>query len=129
MDQFAALIRKWLDSCLKRIREKEQSLLASLKLMNEPVLNMLRPVTEDGEDDTDDDHPQYLHDEGGDQQRAPARTESVVSQAERRFLTPLGAAPAAGQEPGARERRPVSRCNIHCLLTKSFILHAKSGSM
>ena len=30
-------IRRWLDGCLKRIREKEQSLLASLKLMNEPV--------------------------------------------------------------------------------------------
>merc|ERR1719219_869676 len=45
-------IRKWLDDCLKRIREKEQSLLASLKLMNEPVLNLLRPVNEDREEDT-----------------------------------------------------------------------------
>ena len=45
-------IRKWLDSCLKRIREREQSLLSSLKLMNEPVFNLLRPVTEDTEDDT-----------------------------------------------------------------------------
>ena len=44
-------IRKWLDSCLKRIREREQSLLSSLKLMNEPVFNLLRPVTEDKEDD------------------------------------------------------------------------------
>ena len=45
-------IRKWLDGCLKRIREREQSLLSSLKLMNEPVFNLLRPVTEDKEDDT-----------------------------------------------------------------------------
>jgi flagellar biosynthesis/type III secretory pathway chaperone len=44
-------IRRWLDGCLKRIREKEQSLLASLKLMNEPILNLLRPVTEDREDE------------------------------------------------------------------------------
>ena len=44
-------IRRWLDGCLKRIREKEQNLLASLKLMNEPVLNLLRPVTEDREDE------------------------------------------------------------------------------
>ena len=44
-------IRKWLDGCLKRIREREQSLLSSLKLMNEPVFNLLRPVTEDTEDD------------------------------------------------------------------------------
>ena len=28
-----------------------QSLLSSLKLMNEPVFNLLRPVTEDKEDD------------------------------------------------------------------------------
>ena len=48
-------IRRWLDGCLKRIREKEQSLLASLKLMNEPVLNLLRPVTEDREDEGHDD--------------------------------------------------------------------------
>ena len=48
-------IRRWLDGCLKRIREKEQSLLASLKLMNEPVLNLLRPVTEDREDEGHED--------------------------------------------------------------------------
>ena len=48
-------IRRWLDGCLKRIREKEQSLLASLKLMNEPVLNLLRPVTEDREDEGRDE--------------------------------------------------------------------------
>ena len=36
---------------MKRSREKEQSLLASLKLMNEPVVNLLRPVTEDREDE------------------------------------------------------------------------------
>ena len=48
-------IRRWLDGCLKRIREKEQSLLASLKLMNEPVLNLLRPVTEDREEEGHDD--------------------------------------------------------------------------
>ena len=34
-------IRRWLDGCLKRIREKEQSLLASLKLMNEPIHSAL----------------------------------------------------------------------------------------
>jgi flagellar biosynthesis/type III secretory pathway chaperone len=29
-------IRKWLDGCLKRIREQEQSLIAGLRAMNEP---------------------------------------------------------------------------------------------
>jgi len=39
-------IRKWLDDCLKRMREKEQSLIAGLRAMNEPVLNTLRPLEE-----------------------------------------------------------------------------------
>ena len=39
-------IRKWLDGCLKRMREKEQSLIAGLRAMNEPVLNTLRPLEE-----------------------------------------------------------------------------------
>lgn len=29
-------IRKWLDGCLKRIRDQEQSLIAGLRAMNEP---------------------------------------------------------------------------------------------
>ena len=39
-------IRKWLDGCLKRIREKEQSLIAGLRAMNEPVMHTLRPLEE-----------------------------------------------------------------------------------
>jgi hypothetical protein len=31
-------IRKWLDGCLKRIRDQEQSLIAGLRAMNEPGL-------------------------------------------------------------------------------------------
>ena len=60
-------IRRWLDGCLKRIREKEQSLLASLKLMNEPVLNFLRPVTEDREDEgRDEKHQKNFEDHQAD---------------------------------------------------------------
>ena len=54
-------IRKWLDGCLKRMREKEQSLIAGLRAMNEPVLNTLRPLEEidqeeeeEAEKDTED---------------------------------------------------------------------------
>ena len=49
-------IRKWLDDCLKRMREKEQSLIAGLRAMNEPVLNTLRPLEEiDQEEDEEDE--------------------------------------------------------------------------
>ena len=39
-------IRKWLDGCLRRIREKEQSLIAGLRAMNEPLLHHLKPLEE-----------------------------------------------------------------------------------
>ena len=39
-------IRKWLDGCLRRIREKEQSLIAGLRAMNEPLLHTLKPLEE-----------------------------------------------------------------------------------
>ena len=49
-------IRKWLDGCLKRMREKEQSLIAGLRAMNEPVLNTLRPLEEiDQEEDEEEE--------------------------------------------------------------------------
>ena len=44
-------IRRWLDGCLKRIREKEQTLLAGLRAMNEPLVTGLKPVSEDKEDE------------------------------------------------------------------------------
>ena len=100
-------IRKWLDSCLKRIREKEQSLLASLKLMNEPVLNLLRPVNEDREEDTveelDTDTVEEVSTEG---KAGYGRADSVLS--DRRFLTPSGGGPSLE----ARERRPASRSRL-----------------
>ena len=44
-------IRKWLDGCLRRIREKEQSLISSLRAMNEPLLHgpacLLKPLEEE----------------------------------------------------------------------------------
>ena len=101
-------IRKWLDSCLKRIREREQSLLSSLKLMNEPVFNLLRPVTEDKEDDPG------LGLEAGTScsilDPGAGRTESVAS-SERRFLAPGPDTewPGGPGRPGVRERRPGSR--------------------
>ena len=56
-------IRKWLDGCLKRIREKEQSLIAGLRAMNEPLLHTLRPLEETEQEDEDDFRPE--EDEGG----------------------------------------------------------------
>lgn len=47
-------IRNWLDSCLRRIRDKEQSLIAGLRAMNDPVLNALKPL-EELEQENDDD--------------------------------------------------------------------------
>ena len=47
-----------MDGCLKRIREKEQSLIAGLRAMNEPVMHTLRPLEEnekEEEEDEDDD--------------------------------------------------------------------------
>merc|ERR1719334_504863 len=44
-------IRRWLDGCLKRIREKEQTLLAGLRAMNEPLMTGLKPVSEDKEEE------------------------------------------------------------------------------
>ena len=98
-------IRRWLDGCLKRIREKEQNLLASLKLMNEPVLNLLRPVQEgEGEDEGGDETDGDEDEVGGVQERLePVRTDSVSSSSHNepmssrgRFLTPVGQ--AGGQE-------------------------------
>merc|ERR1719510_93642 len=48
-------IRKWLDDCLKRMREKEQSLIAGLRAMNEPVLQTLKPLEEIEQEEEDDD--------------------------------------------------------------------------
>ena len=48
-------IRKWLDGCLKRIREKEQSLIAGLRAMNEPLLHTLRPLEETEQEEEEDD--------------------------------------------------------------------------
>ena len=78
-------IRKWLDSCLKRIREKEQSLLASLKLMNEPVLNLLRPVNEDREEGSNEDNIEEFPEDSiaNEQQRAAIRTDSNNSSTDR----------------------------------------------
>lgn len=39
-------IRKWLDDCLRRIKEKEQSLIAGLRAMNEPLMHTLKPLEE-----------------------------------------------------------------------------------
>eukprot|EP00095_Tigriopus_kingsejongensis_P008699 maker-scaffold483_size159862-snap-gene-0.43 protein:Tk08699 transcript:maker-scaffold483_size159862-snap-gene-0.43-mRNA-1 annotation:"hypothetical protein L798_10696" len=47
-------IRNWLDGCLRRIRDKEQSLIAGLRAMNDPVLNALKPL-EELEQENDDD--------------------------------------------------------------------------
>merc|ERR1719282_966986 len=113
-------IRKWLDSCLKRIRDKEQSLLASLKLMNEPILNLLRPVTEDKEDDMNDDQPHGLNEDfHGDELKVVEKKtiDADMSSSDRRFLTPQGAGPShelgdwnTGTILKGRERRPGSRC-------------------
>ena len=48
-------IRKWLDGCLKRIREKEQSLIAGLRAMNEPVMHTLRPLEENEKEEEEDE--------------------------------------------------------------------------
>ena len=48
-------IRRWLDGCLKRIKEKEQSLIAGLRAMNEPVVHTLRPLEENEKEEEDDD--------------------------------------------------------------------------
>merc|ERR1712141_902013 len=48
-------IRKLLDGCLKRMREKEQSLIAGLRAMNEPVLNTLRPLEEIEQEEDDEE--------------------------------------------------------------------------
>jgi len=48
-------IRKWLDECFKRIREKEQSLIAGLRAMNEPILHTLRPLEEIDQEEEDED--------------------------------------------------------------------------
>ena len=51
-------IRKWLDGCLKRIREKEQSLIAGLRAMNEPVLHTLRPLEENEQEEEEEEEEQ-----------------------------------------------------------------------
>ena len=48
-------IRKWLDGCLKRIREKEQSLIAGLRAMNEPVMHTLNPLEETEQEDEEEE--------------------------------------------------------------------------
>ena len=56
-------IRKWLDGCLKRIREKEQSLIAGLRAMNEPVMHTLRPLEENEKEDEEDEDDNSSEDE------------------------------------------------------------------
>ena len=48
-------IRKWLDGCLKRIREKEQSLIAGLRAMNEPAIHTLNPLEETEQEDEEEE--------------------------------------------------------------------------
>ena len=48
-------IRKWLDGCLKRIREKEQSLIAGLRAMNEPAMHTLNPLEETEQEDEEEE--------------------------------------------------------------------------
>ncbi len=45
-------IRRWLDGCLRRIRERDQSIMAGLRAMNEPVLHTLKPLEEDEDEYT-----------------------------------------------------------------------------
>ena len=47
-------IRKWLDDCLRRIREKEQSLIAGLRAMNEPLMHTLKPLEEMEQENEED---------------------------------------------------------------------------
>merc|ERR1719445_2340066 len=54
-------IRKWLDGCLRRIREKEQSLIAGLRAMNEPLLHHLKPL-EELDQEEEDDFPNHRND-------------------------------------------------------------------
>ena len=56
-------IRKWLDGCLKRIREKEQSLIAGLRAMNEPVIHTLRPLEENDKEEEEDEDNKSSEDE------------------------------------------------------------------
>ena len=51
-------IRKWLDGCLKRIRENEQSLIAGLRAMNEPVVHTLRPLEENEQEEEEEEQQQ-----------------------------------------------------------------------
>jgi len=83
-------IRRWLDGCLKRIREKEQTLLAGLRAMNEPLVSGLKPVSEDKEDETAYEGIEEIEEiiaEGVDQVEPVTRTDSVNS-TNRRYLTP-----------------------------------------
>ena len=47
-------IRKWLDDCLRRIREKEQSLIAGLRAMNDPVMHTLKTLEEMDQENEED---------------------------------------------------------------------------
>lgn len=49
-------IRKWLDDCLRRIREKEQSLIAGLRAMNEPLMHTLKPLEEMEQENEEDNN-------------------------------------------------------------------------
>ena len=51
-------IRRWLDGCLKRIREKEQSLIAGLRAMNEPIIHTLRPLEENEQEEEEEEEEQ-----------------------------------------------------------------------
>lgn len=73
-------IRKWLDGCLKRMREKEQSLIAGLRAMNEPVLHTLRPLEEtDHEAEEATEEKPEMEEPEKSAKRSIKRTESISS--------------------------------------------------
>lgn len=53
-------IRMWLDDCLRRIREKEQSLIAGLRAMNDadasPLIHTLKPLEELDQENDDEEN-------------------------------------------------------------------------
>jgi hypothetical protein len=74
-------IRKWLDDCFKRMREKEQSLIAGLRAMNEPLLHALRPLeeTDKEEEEEEEDHKNEKKAEEDDNINQPAATPATLS--------------------------------------------------
>lgn len=74
-------IRKWLDDCLRRIREKEQSLIAGLRAMNEPILHTLKPLEETLEGEEDEiSRAMEIKDDGEKNKPILKRMDSTISQ-------------------------------------------------